>query len=95
MKRTTMLLIFCLAGCAGSGVRDTQPEVIEVLVETPADIPTWAKSELPAPQPESSTVYGTIRHRDRLLNFIDVLLCHRRLLREMEAGPVNPETCEK
>lgn len=82
------------ASCGNS--RPQLPDVVEVIVEVPAKIPSWATEELPKPQAKDGRVGSILTSEDARGAVIDLANCHRRLLRKLDSDEaVDPKECEQ
>lgn len=91
----TVLLAPLLTAASCGNTRPRLPEVVEVVVEKPKPIPSWATDELPKPKPADGTVGQRIKSEDARGHVIDLANCHRLLLRRLDKGEqVDPKECE-
>lgn len=86
-----LLAVLALAGC---GTTREMPETVTVTVEKYRDLPAWATDELDKPMAADGTVGARIKSENARGQTIDLANCHRRLLRDIDAGRVvERDTC--
>lgn len=100
MRTVTLLCTIAitplLTAASCGNTRPQLPEVVEVVVEKPKPIPTWATDELPKPVAADGTVGARVVSEDARGHVIDLANCHRRLLRKLDKGEqVDPKECKR
>lgn len=81
-----LLLASCLPACKTAPKLPELPEAIHHVVEEYRPLPGWATIELPLPPLESTTVQGHLKREKALEAIVEQANCHRKLLRQLDAG---------
>jgi hypothetical protein len=80
-----------LTGCASTPI---VPETVTVVVEKMIPVPEWATKPIVKPLPSDGTVGATLVSDYAKGTVIDLMNCHRALLRKLGAGlPADPKEC--
>jgi hypothetical protein len=89
-----LLLLLAVIGLSGCATAPNVPKQVIVTVEKFKPLPAWATDPLAKPEAADGSVGARVRSEAQRGIAIDLANCHRRLLKQLDAGqPVDPKEC--